>query len=450
MKISLLSRLAPYTVALAASVLIAVSVWPGFMSWDSLHALRQARFGIENNAHPVIMSYWWRLLDGIYPGPGPMLLFQNGLFLLAFAHLLALFQVRALPATVMVIGLAIVPPLLGPMLAVWKDIGMMACFLAAVAALMHADKRGGRISLAVALLFIFSATAYRYNAAIASLPLWFWWSWLVMRRVFLPRWQWLGRLAVLFVLVTIVNLTAAWFLNNYRIPQARTWTAIALFDLIGTSHFARENLIPAGLYEHHENFTMDDLDSIYFPEHLSKSKRRMPDNAGLKLLDGQVDNKSVEDAWSEAIVAHPLSYLRHRLYFSLTFLGIGRDEVFYPTHYGVDPNDLGVSFTPTALTRIAVGWVVWASRTPLSQPWIYYLLGIAVIAFLVLHRPTGWHAAAFTLTSGYLYLFGSLAVLPAADLRYHSWSLAAVIVGCVLAALTWRASKGTQDDRSPS
>jgi hypothetical protein len=129
----------PPLVALTAAAAILAAVYPGFMSYDSVRALHEARTAVQGGDYPPFVSYVWRVFDSVWPGPALMLFAQNFLLLLAFATILRLLHY---PGPLIVLGVALfcaAPPILGPMLVVWKDIGVSACLCAAVTCWLVAD-----------------------------------------------------------------------------------------------------------------------------------------------------------------------------------------------------------------------------------------------------------------------------------------------------------------------
>jgi hypothetical protein len=57
--------------------------YPGFMSYDTLHALRSARNGVIDSMWPPMVSYVWRVVDSIWVNPVSML-FSTNIFLIFF------------------------------------------------------------------------------------------------------------------------------------------------------------------------------------------------------------------------------------------------------------------------------------------------------------------------------------------------------------------------------
>ena len=126
-----------YGFAVLLAILVCSISWTGFMSFDPLFILKQARYGITSISHPLISVYVQFICDKIYPGPGLVFLLQNTVYVLAWAHLLIQESLPLVPALVILIIAVCCPPILGPMLVVWKDIATMAYFLAAISLLIH-------------------------------------------------------------------------------------------------------------------------------------------------------------------------------------------------------------------------------------------------------------------------------------------------------------------------
>src|SRR5262245_18344091 len=135
--------LVPVLIALVMATFILVAVRPGFMSYDSVRALEEARTAVRGGDYPPFVSYVWRVFDWIWPGPPLMMLAQTFVLLLAFASILRTLGSRRYAIAIGVVLFCLVPPILGPMLVVWKDISVSACLTAAVACSLASARAPG-------------------------------------------------------------------------------------------------------------------------------------------------------------------------------------------------------------------------------------------------------------------------------------------------------------------
>lgn len=430
-----------YGLAVLINLMILIFVYPGFMSYDSLHALREARFGVTGGSYPPYVSYIWRPLDKLWPGPALMMLIQNGLLLLSMAHILRLLGLgSSWKGHAILIFLASFPPLLGSMIVVWKDVAVAACFLAVVAISMQMYVVNGmlqkRILLVCGLAFLFSGMAYRFNAASGALPLIFCLFWVARANTAdkLSARQCIAYIS--FVSVAFMGLfSMVYLLNSYRLPGFEHFkpnygfTAIASFDLIGISKFERRIVFAESKDESGPLPSAEVLDRIYEPRHLNDTMKNYSqiDPAGHSAF-GRL---KIGDIWLKSVRSFPLSYFRHRAEVTRQLIGFTNGPQFYPTHFSVDENELGVAHIPNEISRGIYYYVHYGVDELILRPWIIYLS-------MILLAPLFWYFSAnkiFTVTlcaSSLLYFLPMIFILPAADLRYNFWSMMSAIVCMVI------------------
>lgn len=433
----------PYWTAALLAVGITIAVWPGFMSHDSLRQLREARHGVTGG-YPTLPCYLWIPFDALWPGPAGMLTFQNGLLLAAVAHLLARATrwTARLRALLLVLFL-LLPPLFGPMLVVWKDVGMAAFMATGAAALLHAETaetpRARRWALAAAFVCLGCGAAFRLNAFPAAIPLLLWMGWLTLPAA--------GRLAKLgsAALLALLILAATTALNTWRLPDGtllprpKNPSKAMVHDLVGISYRVRRVLLPPEFYAAHRDYSISDIDDLYLRHPGDLNPTRWNTDPAVRrprlILDGSVD---VGRYWRAAVSRYPLAYLRHRARVFAAMVGFHRRPVFYPTHGRIDRNDLGVRHRPTVLTHAALLYVNSASRTLLARSWVYYLLSFLAMAALLVRRPPRWHVPFLLGASGLLYLATFVPVVIAAELRFNCWPVAASALCVVLTVAALR------------
>jgi hypothetical protein len=442
----------PIVVALTVNFFVALAVWPGFMSWDSLLALKQLRTGITSSAYPPMVSYMWALPDLLIPGPGGMLLLQNGILFVALGMLFYAFGLSSLATLALFVLFVASPILIGPMLVVWKDVGMSACLLLSVAlAVFYMRHRQSRYLVASMVMMVIGG-AYRLNAFAALLPLILAMAtlalyWRQPETSVLLSARWLLRLLGLSVLLGVAALVLIALSLSFRLPDLKPLPSVfspafpQVYDLLGISACAERVLLPNELMR--RPMSADDMKRLYDPRHvqLSFDMSNTGNPALLKPTFGSGDQ--IANAWWGAIRDYPGCYLMHRLRVLSYLIGANRGEVFYVTHPYIDQNDLGIQMTPTPLTAKVLHMV--NGDSPLARLWIFMVVAALVTVWLYwVNRYSFWLAVTL-MVSSLLYLTGNVAVLPAADARYQHWI--AVCMFVIIALGVKQAERMVQDKR---
>jgi hypothetical protein len=413
--------------AAALTALIAWQVWPGFMSYDSIFALSQARTGIVSAEYPPALSYVWFLADHLYPGPGLMLIWQVFGILAAMAVLGA----RArLPVGFVLLGVALVavsPAALGPMTVIWKD-DWMSLFIALALCAMTARRRGASLLWPVCLCL---ATSFRLNSLPAIVPL----VWLGATcgtppaRLEFARQS--GRFAlIVFTIVTVAGASLVWRLPDFRrLPDPFHPELTQVHDLLGISVCEGIDLLPPAFTPN--GTTVEQLREIYHPQHVQWSFN-IGARAGPHRLDPEafrrMDLDDLTAAWKQALRDHPACYLWHRAQVARYLLGLNPGPVFYKFNPLIDDNDLGIADRGAGYSALAA-WL--DEATPwralnvasdlLSRVWLFMAAAAIALcsgASLKTGRP---FTAACVFASVVLYSACNFVLDPAADLRYQHW-----------------------------
>ncbi len=201
-----------YVLAILFIVLICKTSWPGFMSFDSLDALHESRTGIHWNINCPSMVIWVQgICDKIYAGSGLLFLFQVSTTFIALADILFIAEIPFILGIPFMIFFACCPAILGPMLVVWKDVGMMAFFMAATASLFRAQKSttNRRFWCWSAIGWTFLACGFRLNAIFTALPIFFAISKVLSHDR--PK-----KLALYLSLLIFSTTTTMWFINSFK------------------------------------------------------------------------------------------------------------------------------------------------------------------------------------------------------------------------------------------
>ena len=430
--------------ALAALFTLSVCVisWPGFMSFDSMYALRQARTGIETGGYPPMVSYLWALCEKVVPGQGGMFVLQNALVFLGVAALGRALGAGELRIFFAMLVIALVPATLGPMLVVWKDVvfgGLMA--LAYALTLRYLEGRR-RATLAAAVLLLAVASSFRLNGVAAAAPAVAAIAWTICGASVPWSSPGASRIAaqvgaqrllagsLVFVLLLggifgFVFLTATWRLPDLKRIQMATGNAgTQVHDLIGMSVCTGRNLLPPGLYS--GEMTPERLRELYHPEHSQLSLGSPP------LLEDSAlaaNAQLVETLAATARVEHPSCYLRHRARMFLYTMGANAGSVFYLTQPDVFPGEAGTQMVPTTLTRRTVDYLLSYDSSWFARSFCLALLAVGALAVGIRgdHRSRAWKAL-LPMAGACTYLIGSFFVLPGADARYNFWANLVFIV----------------------
>jgi len=159
-------RATPLHILVAGWLGFLLYAYPGYMSFDSVYQLGEARSGVFSDGHPPAMAELWRFADGVVSGPVGMLLIQSTCFL-AGIYLLFVRRLRPRTAALVSVGVLWFPPVASLMAVIWKD-SQMTAFLVLGTALML-DERRARKLIGLALLAL--GTAMRHNALVMTFPL---------------------------------------------------------------------------------------------------------------------------------------------------------------------------------------------------------------------------------------------------------------------------------------
>jgi hypothetical protein len=440
-----LRRIPPWAILGIAWVILIVYAFPGQMTQDSFDHMREAREGIYSDAHPPIMNVLWKLCDTIIAGPFGLLLVQSGLLLAGLYWIFRkTFEPR--PAAWWTAGLFVFPPSLLVMSVIWKDCTMAGLLAVGVVGLLS-ERRSRRL---LGLAAMFGATAFRYNAFGATLPL------VVLLFQWTPGWHWLKRYALATACWLVVTLAAFGINKALTDKPMYYWnSSLALYDIVGTYAYVDEDLPDSELQtvlagtqleikkDIHALIREVYTPSTYYPI-LNDPKRTMwnvPINGYVPAPEPQRD--AISRAWWHTITTYPVAYAKHRITVFSEALGIGtgrgrgvpvRRDFRYP-QLAWD-NGLATAASPVQnkLTRAMVFFV---RHTPFLVPWIYALLSLILLPLAFRQRDV-----LAIILSG---IFMELTLLPLVhsnDFRYSHWMvLTTTIAAIVLATRRYRAAR---------
>lgn len=422
----------------------AATLWlfyPGFASFDTAHQWYEVRHGRYTDHHPPLMALLWSLTEPVLPGPaGPFvmqaLLYWGALGAIAFTLFRRWWSQTA---AVLLVGLA--PPLFALLAHVWKDVALMTWLMAATALLVierQASSRHRALLVAAAVL-IAGAAAFRHNGIAAALPLaiyiaWRWHAAAPARRT--------GRIAItaalVFAAVAVLSQLPA---RHPRVEHVQFWPTLALWDLAAVSIAEQRMLIPPEL--HKRPLAVADLEPHFRPD--NNVSLYAPDLLRISLIEPYSDDQSrtLLRSWLSLPARHPLAYFGHRWRLFRTLIG-------WPPP-GVPPPQDFMSGYVQFKDNPPLSPPQWPLRDTLSEAylklsgtialaaWPWLLLSLPLTIMLWLRRQREHAALGLALVvSAWCYLVPLAVLAGSAELRYLSWTLAAMAMALLTACADTR------------
>jgi hypothetical protein len=207
-----------------------------------------------------------------------------------------------------------------------------------------------------------------------------------------------------------------------------------VYDLGGITHFTGENQFPV---EWTAPQTALLIGQCYSPVRWDVYWHDSPCAFVMQRLESASDpifgTSRITQAWTRALLTHPLAYLEHRAAFAWNFLA--RPNLVLPyldwdgpdAVYGSNP-----LFQPIrALNRALEGTIVFRAGV-----WLLLAIAIAAAAWPVRATPAGAFALGVNAAAA-IYVMTFFAVGVASDFRYAYWCVLAVLAGAVALLLAW-------------
>jgi hypothetical protein len=430
-------ELRPFTIVAIGWVIGIIYAFPGVMTLDGNDQLQQGRDNFYTDGHPPAMALLWRYVDRIIAGPFGMLVIQTVAFVVGLYWILrrTLSPRRAALATTI---LFLVPPVLAPMAAIWKDCQMAGFFLLGIGCLLDPRPRVARIAGPACLMV---ATAMRYNALAATLPL----------LLLLLRWYdattWKLRLANWGIaLATWLAITAIPIAVNTALTDQKMYvwqSSLAVFDIAGTIAHVDEPIADdelrrdlAGTRIHADHDIQAAIRARYVPWDFDP----LLTEGGLWELPLLGTTPAPEDqrdaitrAFWDVIGEHPGAYLRHRLACFIEVIGLeshspGKLVRGHRQQYAGALQNQKLGFGWSRWQDRWEHWVSWLARhTPLFRAWIYLAIALCILPLARKQRDV-----LAILLSG-LFLEATLFPLAASpDFRYSHWMIVCTLIAVVV------------------
>jgi hypothetical protein len=391
----------------------------GVITPDTVFQYDQALTGTYDDWHPPVTAWIWHLLLQFRTGSGAILLFDvllNWLGIGCFA--LAAWRRYGMAWALVMVAIGAVPIAFGQMGSLLKDPLLAALCLLASGLIALGRARW----VAVSLLMV--ATATRFNAIFATLPL--------LLGLIPHPWPatWLRRLLVVGA-GAIALLGSSWLINVALLQPHRAEPIFSLvnFDLGGIAAQGGATPYPSMSAAETRLLTGRCYNQrLYHPSN-SEQCNSVEDRLSAFAARG---GESAVSIWLHAVSANPIAYLHHRIghlnwNWRLFVRGVPDDAVYVMS----EPNDLGLSFKPNRLTIFVATCARALAWSPLGRPatWLAVASGLLLISGSLAARHLIRMLALSSLGYGGAYAIVSVAP----DLRYNLWTMLAAMIATALA-----------------
>lgn len=422
--------LATYSVPLVLSLCILAICYPGFMSYDSIRMLEEARSSVRGGIYPAAPVYILKFFDVAGYGPTLMLQAQNLVLLICVALILRMLGARITALTIAMVGLLAMPTVIGCMLVLWKDVTLTSLMMLSITIIFLAsstDKKnkyfeaGKWISMSLLML----GTLVRFNAITSTAVIAIYWISIYYKQRS-AKFKGSAFVAILFCMVVGNKLV-----NTYSFPEFKKLEpnpiayVIMTYDLVGTSGWSRDSLIPieSGTSEHLPRIPISDIDKIYSPlGALAMNDNNVRLGNTVRVYPAKYSNEDITKAWLEAIYNHPLAYLSYRWDLFSEIIGAKNHATFEPTHFGrIDENPFGIQFQDRSITNITLKYIQFASNTILGKPWFAFLLSFAAVMLILkcrFIRPEFKALSYYSSVSALLYILPFFIISGTGEVRY--------------------------------
>ncbi|MHC8298795.1 hypothetical protein [Pseudomonas sp. ZS1P83] len=421
----------PKAIALIAvptviSLVVSWSFYPGFMTFDTFHALDGARDEVTDSTWPPMISYIWRLIDVISQNPMVMHFAQVLLLLLSFFYIAQYFSKNFRYTFLLVIFYLSIPVILGTLAAIWKDVLMTSFLLASFAtalAMKSTERKLPFIALSIlTVALIFLGVASRHNAITAAIPLIFYLAWIISCRKSIKRAQTIITFLCLGILLTVGIYSAKIQLDRYSLPEFHKLKgATALIrvtrsmDIAGASICLNRNLFK----EQSPHLTLEGISENYDPRH---------SNLSLDFINNVNFDNTLDQLWISTAITHPICFLYNKFQLTRQLIGAHDGNQFIIIAPEIEENTYGYSLPKSTIRENLVNYVIDYSSKSLLKPWFIYFVCLVLLTLLLFIGRINLELV-IILLSATLYLGGLVAFGNAADARLLFYTTTLIILG---------------------
>ena len=426
-----MNRLTPRWILLLGWTGMLLYAFPGYMSYDSVAQLFEARLGWFHDAHPPAMSYLWENVDGLVTGPVGMLLIQLTCFV-AGTYLILRERIAPRKAALIAVLVMWFPPVANTMGVIWKDSQMAAYLLLGVGLLLSPRLRIRLLGLG----FLGLGTAMRYNALAMTFGI------IVVLFVWDPAFRWWKRYAiaiVAWVAITLAVRVVSSALTDY--PRFIWHQSLALLDIVGTIRYA-DDMPDAQLQRDLADTPLIATTNLqararmtYHPESSPTEQLWDATDKFFERPDTAAERAAVSRAWRTIVFGHPAAYVKYRavVFSQLTqFDGTPTGSPIYFWFGDIQDldrsaRDIDHDAGPSGIQKLLHPVMYWLGDTWLFRVSLYVVLALLLLPWC--RRDRLVFALLVSGLMGELFLF---IIAPTVDVRYSFWLVLVAILSSVL------------------
>jgi hypothetical protein len=282
--------------------------WPGIVSPDGANQYAAARAGVYTDHHPPAMSFAWRYLDRIYPGPGLILTLHLSMLYAAAAIFVISFRTSLFKWWYAFFPL--IPNILSYSALIVKDVGFTYSYLLAGAILaymmLNKVKQGKFLLLTLVIVLLFYGTAVKYQARFLLI-------FLTLGVGFCLQYKYSWRAVVGGFVLYLVLLQAMLSFNAWLVPEqqeSHSWQLVKLYDLTGISLALNKPLYPE-FVKQNPNYNFAKVKAVFSQSEVDPLV--FPVNSPLKSGVNEQQRTELARYWLRTVTDHPIYYLQHRL-----------------------------------------------------------------------------------------------------------------------------------------
>lgn len=281
--------------------------WPGIMSPDATSQYSMAISGVYTDHHPPMMSFVWRYLAQIYPGPAPMFILHVSLLYISAAIFIHIFKQSRFKWWYAFYPL--LPNLVAYTALIVKDTGFTYTYLLSSAIMtymmLNHTKKYKWPLLSTIILLLFYGTAVKFQAKYILV------FFTIGVGYCLNDYKLNLKTVMSGILICFLILAAVTTTNKILVPAGKgsnSWQHVKIYDLSSISIALNKPLYPDYILQQ-EQFDFDRVKQIFEPREVDP----LVFHSNPPIRGGSAEQlQTLWDYWFKTIIEHPILYLKAR------------------------------------------------------------------------------------------------------------------------------------------